>query len=88
MGGLFYWVFRLVGGRVWWAAVAACLVTAGVEGFKLYRSPGVDAFRGTVLGVLLLGRYLSYWDVAAYWLAIGVSAWVDGWVRQWAPERR
>lgn len=75
----FYWVFRALWTRqpVWWAAVAAAVVTAGVEVFKLYRSAEVDAFRGTVPGVLLLGRYFSWWDVVAYWAAIGVAAWRD-----------
>lgn len=75
----FYWLFRALWEwrPVWWAALAACLVTAGVEVFKLYRSPGVDAFRGTLPGVLLLGRYFSWWDVAAYWVGIAVAASVD-----------
>lgn len=83
----FYWVCAAVWAKRpgWWAAVAAALVTAGVEWFKLYRSPGVDAFRGTVPGVLLLGRYFSWWDVVAYWVAIGVAAGLDRiWVRRWA----
>lgn len=83
----FYWVFRAVWGRrpVWWAALAAGVVTAGVEGFKLFRSPGVDRFRGTMVGILVLGRWFSWWDVVAYWVGIRVAAVVDGvWVRRWA----
>ena len=79
----FYWLFRMAGIRLGWAAVGAGVVTSAVEWFKLYRSPGMDAFRGTRVGVLVLGRYFSWWDLGAYWVGIGVAAGVDGaWVRR------
>jgi hypothetical protein len=56
--------------------ISGCLATA-VEFFKLYRSPGVDAFRSTLPGVLLLGRYFSLWDILAYWIAIAATAALD-----------
>jgi hypothetical protein len=65
--------------------VSGCLATA-VEFFKLYRSPGMDAFRGTIPGMLLLGRYFSTKDVVAYWLAIAAAAVLD--VRIRGTQRR
>ena len=41
------------------AALAAGAIAAAVELIKLYRSPGMDAFRQTLPGMLLLGRYFS-----------------------------
>jgi hypothetical protein len=56
--------------------LSGCLATA-VELFKLYRSPPVDAFRSTLPGVLLLGRYFSFRDILAYWIAIAAAAALD-----------
>ncbi len=68
-------------------AVLAAMVAAGIEFFKLYRSPAVDAFRHTLLGVLVLGRIFSGWDIVAYWLAIWVGAVLDGrLVRPWVAR--
>jgi hypothetical protein len=49
------------------------VVATAVEVFKLYRSPGMDAFRLTVAGKLMLGRVFSGWDIAVYWVAIGAG---------------
>lgn len=83
MGGVF--LLGVSGG----VGRSAGVVTAGVEWFKLYRSPGVDWFRGTVLGVLLLGRFFAWWDVVAYWAAIAIAVAADeAWVRRrWAGVR-
>jgi hypothetical protein len=58
------------------ALLSGCIATA-VEFFKLYHSPGMDAFRLTLPGMLLLGRYFSVWDIVAYWMAISVGALID-----------
>ncbi len=76
---MIYWVLALVlrdsgPGRV--MGLAGVVATA-VEFFKLYRTPPLDAFRGTLPGILLLGKYFSVWDIVAYWAAIGVGAGVD-----------
>ena len=63
------------------AIVAACIATA-IEFFKLYRSPAVDVFRATLAGMLLLGRYFTAKDIAAYWLAIAVGGVVDSQLRK------
>jgi hypothetical protein len=69
-----------------WRLPAVALLTGalatGVEFVKLYHSPGLDAFRLTLPGVLLLGRVFSGWDIAAYWLAIVAGALVDQRIRQ------
>jgi hypothetical protein len=40
-------------------------------------APGIDAFRVTLAGKLLLGRFFSAWDIVAYWVAIAVAAALD-----------
>lgn len=37
-------------------------ITLFVEFFKLYHTPALDAFRLTLPGILLLGRFFSAWD--------------------------
>jgi len=69
---MIFWVFAALIPQ--WPSVRIGLlsgvVATGVEVFKLYRSPGMDAFRLTVVGKLMLGRFFSGWDIAAYWIAI------------------
>jgi hypothetical protein len=55
----------------------SALFAALVEFFKLYHTPMLDAFRRTVAGTLLLGRYFSLWDIAAYCVSILFAAWID-----------
>ncbi len=58
-------------------AIASSLIATAVEFLKLYRNPNLDAFRKTLPGVLLLGRYFSVWDIVAYVVAIAAGALVD-----------
>ena len=58
-------------------AFAACAVAAVVELSRLYHVPSIDAFRVTLAGKLLLGRFFSVWDILTYWLAIGAVAFLD-----------
>ena len=53
------------------------MLTTAVEFAKLYHSPALDAFRLTLPGILLLGRFFSVWDMLAYWSAIAAGAWLD-----------
>jgi uncharacterized protein DUF2809 len=79
-----YWVlaFLLPRSGVGWLAVAAGVIAALVEFQRLYHSPGLDAFRHSLAGILLLGNFFSLRDIVAYWLAIAVGATVEGvWVR-------
>lgn len=52
-------------------------LTAVVELSRLYHAPALDAFRLTLAGKLILGRFFSLYDIAAYWLAIAVAAAID-----------
>jgi hypothetical protein len=61
--------------------IAGAIATA-VEFFKLYHSPGMDAFRLTLPGIILLGRIFSVRDIVAYWVAISVAACVDAGIRR------
>ena len=72
-----YWVVStlLPLGRLLAVALLTGVLATTVEFVKLYHSPGLDAYRLTLPGVLLLGRVFSVWDIAAYWVAIG--AFID-----------
>jgi hypothetical protein len=58
-------------------AVLAAIVAAAVEYAKLIQTPGLDAFRDTFAGKVLLGRYFSHRDIAVYWIAILCVLWID-----------
>jgi Protein of unknown function (DUF2809) len=79
-----YWVLAFVWPRspAGWLALAAGVIATLVELQRLYHSPGLDAFRHSLAGILLLGNFFSARDIVAYCLAIAVGAVVDGaWVR-------
>lgn len=59
--------------------LGACLIASGmiaaiVEATRLFQSPGLDAFRATLAGQLLLGRIFSGWNLVAYAVGIGAAA--------------
>jgi hypothetical protein len=64
----------------------AAALAAFVEFTQLLHWPWLDAFRGTPLGVLLLGRFFSWWDIASYWLGIAGAGAADYFCR--ARDRR
>ncbi len=76
---MIYWVLTVVSGG--WGPgrllVVAGVVATAVEFLKLYRTPWLDAFRMTLPGILLLGKYFSVWDILAYWVAIAAGAALD-----------
>lgn len=79
-----YWVLAFIWprGGVGPAALVAGVIATLVELQRLYHSPGLDAFRHSLAGILLLGNFFSVRDIVAYWLAIAVGAVVDSvWVR-------
>ncbi len=74
-----YWVVSTVLPR-WRLPVVVTVsgeIAPAVEFFKLYHSPGMDAFRLTLPGMILLGRFFSVRDIVAYWVAISLAAWLD-----------
>ena len=63
-------------------ALLAGVIATAVELVKLYHSPELNAFRLTLPGILLLGRFFSFWDIVAYWLAIAAGVLLDDSMRQ------
>ena len=57
--------------------VGACAFALVVELFKLVHTHALDAFRMSLAGQLLIGRYFATADIVAYWAAIGVFAAID-----------
>ena len=76
---MIYWIVSTLLGssRLLTAALISGAIGTAVEFFKLYHSPGLDAFRLTLPGILLLGRYFSVRDIVAYWIAICAGAALD-----------
>lgn len=84
-----YWIVStlLASWRIPVAAVLAGVFATAVEFVKLYHSPGLDAFRLTLPGVLLLGRFFSGWDIVTYLAVICIGAAVDRSIRQRTSRR-
>jgi hypothetical protein len=59
------------------AALLAGAIATAVEFLKLYHAPGLDAFRLTLPGILMLGRIFSLDDILCYWLAIAAGSFLD-----------
>jgi hypothetical protein len=76
---MLYWIAStlLRSLRLLTAAFFTAILTTAVEFFKLYHSPAVDAFRRTLPGILLLGRFFSLQDILAYWIAISIGVLID-----------
>ena len=58
----------------------AAVVAAVVEFSRLWHVAAVDAFRLTLAGRLLLGRFFSLKNIAAYWMAILLAGLLDRWL--------
>ena len=58
-------------------ALIAAAIAVGVELFRLVHAPGLDAFRLTLPGALLLGRIFSAWDMLAYGAGIVLGMGLD-----------
>ena len=58
-------------------AILAALVAALLEFSRLWHTHATDAFRLTLAGRILLGRFFSLKNIAAYWLAIAVVSLLD-----------
>jgi hypothetical protein len=86
---MIYWVLAVVFSD--WRPVrlgsVASAIAVAVEFGKLYRSPGMDAFRLTLPGKLLLGRFFSGWDILAYLAGLGIVTLFDALVLTKRPVR-
>jgi hypothetical protein len=80
---MIYWIVStlLPARRLLTVALLAGAIATSVEFAKLCRTPALDAFRLTLPGILLLGRFFSVWDIVAYWLAIATGVLIDGSIR-------
>ena len=80
---MIYWLAALVrpGAKPARLVLAAAVIATAVELFKLVHTPGLDAFRLTLAGKVVLGRFFYWSDFVAYYAAIAVAAWVDGMCR-------
>ena len=67
-------------------AVLAAIVALAVELSRLVHTPGLDAFRLTLAGQLLLGRIFSARNLVAYAVGIAVAAVLDSRLRR-VPAR-
>ena len=61
-------------------AVGAAMVAAVLEFSRLWHLSTLDAFRLTLAGRLLLGRYFSLKNIVAYWVGIALAAAMDQWL--------
>jgi len=87
-GGSFLWAFMvyfliaavLANRRPLVLALLAGVIESLVEFSRLYHTPGLDAFRLTLAGALLLGRVFNAWHFLLYWAAVAFAALLDGFV--------
>jgi hypothetical protein len=61
-------------------AVGTAVVAALLEYSRLWQLASLDAFRLTLAGRLLLGRYFSLKNIVAYWLGVALAAALDRWL--------
>lgn len=80
---LFYWLGVLFWPRAGsgWVGLGAFLGAGVVEALKLVRGEGLDAFRLTLAGRLLLGRVFTVGALVAYGVGALVVCAIDGWWR-------
>ena len=74
-----YWSVAALAPRLRPAGVAliSVLLSALVELSRLVDQPALNAFRSTLPGKLILGRYFSLKDIAAYWITIAALFCID-----------
>jgi hypothetical protein len=54
------------------------IIAVATEFSQLIHTSWLDAFRQTTIGVLLIGRFFSWWDIASYLIGIAGAATIDG----------
>ncbi|HEY0308688.1 MAG TPA: DUF2809 domain-containing protein [Acidobacteriaceae bacterium] len=74
-----YWTVAALLPRLRPAGVAtiSAILALLVELSRLVDQPTLNTFRETLAGKLILGRYFSLKDIAAYWIAIVAIVLVD-----------
>ena len=87
---MIYWVCSTAF-RKWrplWSAFISGILGTAVEFLKLHNPPWLDAFRGTLAGIILLGRIFNPRDVVVYWIAISLAAGLDAALRRYTSTPR
>ena len=83
-----YWMiaFLLPKSRALTLVALSSLFALAVELSRLILWPPLEAFRETLAGRLILGSIFSPRNIAAYWLAIAITALIDTRLRPAAIE--
>jgi hypothetical protein len=84
-GGSFLWAFMvyfliaavLANRRPLTLALLAGVLESLIEFSRLYQAPGLDAFRLSLAGALLLGRVFNPWHLLLYWAAAAIAGLLD-----------
>jgi len=78
-GGMVYFAWAAVRPEQGWhkRALVAAVIAVTVEFSQLLHTEWLDTVRRTTIGVLLIGRFFSWWDIAAYLIGIAVAMVVD-----------
>jgi hypothetical protein len=86
---MIYWLTALVrpDAKPVRLALVAVVIATLVELFKLVHTPGLDAFRLTFVGKVVLGRFFYWSDFVAYYASIAVVCWADRWIRRGRLDR-
>lgn len=63
-------------------AIGSAVFSAIIEFSQLWHTPSLDTIRDTTIGVLLIGKYFSWWDIASYFVGILIALIVDLTTRQ------
>jgi Protein of unknown function (DUF2809) len=58
-------------------ALISLVITAAIEFLKRVQSSTLENIRNTFFGIMILGRFFSYTDIAVYWIAILCMLWID-----------
>ena len=81
---MIYWIVAFVcpAARPVRLALVAGVIATAVEFFKLVHTPALDAFRLTIAGKVVLGRFFYGSDFVAYYAGVGAGVAADGWMRR------
>jgi len=58
-------------------AIIAVIIAVTVEFSQLLHTGWLDAVRRTTIGVLLIGRFFSWWDIVSYLIGIAIAVMLE-----------
>jgi Protein of unknown function (DUF2809) len=87
-GGMVYALWSTIMPRAALAnrAAISAIIAASVEFSQLLHTPWLDAFRRTTIGVLLIGRFFSWWDILSYTAGIAACAAIEWLIVRGRPQ--